>query len=263
MLRYALWTVSLLLLPFLARAEEPRQISVEGTGIESVVPDEAHISVAIIGRDQKSSEAVKLNAATTKKLLKVLADAKIDEKNIRTTGYELHQVTKRVTRGGEVEYAPDGFQAVQSISFTVCDLDKFGEIMDAVVSSGVGSVDRVAFSSSKAGEAMEKARKKAVEDAHKKAATLADSAHCKVGWVISISEQSGFRNSPGGDYSESRVAASSPGIAKGTLTYTVKVNVKWEMKPRPLTSGGNPEEGETYENVIPGKPAVLRPAEKK
>jgi uncharacterized protein len=179
-------------------------------------------------------------------LFETLKEKGVKEENIQTVHFSVDENYREVwgidpddPKKKTRDMVLDGFSVNNHVSVTVCELDKFGDILDAVTANGANQVQRIAFGSSKANEKMMEARKKAVEDAMAKATVIADALNVKLIRVISVTEDNYSHNrdqvyissGPG----EGRTGRSVP-LSGGSLSYKVTVFIKWEIKGKPLTS---------------------------
>ena len=208
-----------------------RSVSVTGAGSANLVPDIAYIYVGVHTEKQSAADAVDENNAQTEKMINALRDFGIDAKDIRTTNFSIwpqeryDQFTGTPT--GEKTYMVDN-----TVYVTVRDLDKLGELLDTVIAAGANTVNSIQFDVADKSEALTKARAEAVKNAEEQAKELTDAAGVKLGDVLSI----GFYDSSpypvfdgkggGGAVAE---AAAVP-IQPGQLTFTVNVNVTYEIK---------------------------------
>ena len=164
-------------------------------------------------------------------MIKAITDFGIDAKDIRTTNFSIWPMDKydpiSGTPTGEKTYAVDN-----TVYVTVRELDKLGDLLDTVVQAGANTVNSVQFDVADKDEALTTARADAVKDAQEKAKELAEASGLSLGEIQSI----GFVDSNpypvfdgkggGGGAAE---AASVP-IQPGQLTFTVSVNISYEIK---------------------------------
>jgi len=208
-----------------------RSISVSGSGTAYLVPDIAYIYVGVHTEKPTASEAVTENTSQTEKMIQALTDFGIDAKDIRTTNFSIWPMDKYDPLSG----APTGEKAYSvdnTVYVTIRDLDKLGDLLDTVVTAGANTVNSIQFDVADKDEALKQARADAVKNAAKQAQELADAAGVSLGEIQSI----GFYDSApypvfdgkggGGVAAE---AAAVP-IQPGQLTFTVTVNVTYELK---------------------------------
>ena len=207
-----------------------RSVSVSGSGTAYLVPDIAYIYVGVHTEKLTASEAVTENNSQTQKMIQALTDFGIDAKDIRTTNFSIWPQDKydplSGTPTGEKVYSVDN-----TVYVTVRDLAKLGDLLDTVVAAGANTVNSIQFDVADKDEALKQARADAVKNAAKQAQELADAAGVKLGDIQSIgfydsSPYPVFDGKGGGAATE---AAAVP-IQPGQLTFTVTVNVTYELK---------------------------------
>ncbi|MEP0805243.1 MAG: SIMPL domain-containing protein [Chloroflexota bacterium] len=217
--------------PAVAGQAPLRTISVSGAGTAYLVPDIAYIYVGVHTEKPSASEAVNENNAQTQKMIQALRDFGIEAKDIRTTNFSIYPFDKYdpVTGAstGEKYYSVDN-----TVYVTVRDLDKLGELLDTVIAAGANTVNSVQFDVADKDAALKQARADAVKDAEAKARELADAAGVSLGDLQNISFQDSVyypvMEGRGGGGAASEAAAVP--IQPGQLTFTVTVNVTYELK---------------------------------
>ena len=231
---FAAVAVFALVLSACAPAASPaavRSVSVSGSGTAYLVPDIAYIYVGVHTEKLTASEAVAENTSQTQSMIKALTDFGIDPKDIRTTNFSIWPTDKYDPLTG----APTGekvYSVDNTVYVTIRDIKKLGDLLDTVVSAGANTVNSIQFDVADKEAALKQARADAVKNAAKQAQELADAAGVKLGDIQSI----GFYDSQpypvfdgkggGGVAAE---AASVP-VQPGQLTFTVTVNVTYELK---------------------------------
>lgn len=236
-MRYLLLLTAVCLSPGLALSDEPvPTIAMTGTGTVKLKPDEGYITLGVVSSGDKSTDAVRANTATMKKLYATLKSKGVKEEEIQTLDFSVHENIKYVNEKDDKgilqqKAVKDGYRVSNSIQLTVCDLDKFGDILDAVTADGANTVHGIRFGSSKAKEALKEARKKAVAEALEKAQTVTDGLGTKLGKVLNVSE-SGGRSGPVYEAASTpRAAAADVPVSGGSLTFSVNVSVTWKIDP--------------------------------
>lgn len=161
-------------------------ISVTGNGQVNVSPDIAVATLGVETRNTDVTVAVSDNATASKAVADAIRGLGVQDKDIQTSNFTVYSQEVTGPNGqstGQVNYVVDN-----SISFTIRDLSKLGQILGAALGAGANSVQGVSFSLADQAPAMLRARVKAVQDAQARAATLAAAAGVKLGPPISISE---------------------------------------------------------------------------
>jgi uncharacterized protein YggE len=208
-----------------------RTLSVSGTGVANLTPDIAYINVGVHTEKQTAAEAVDENNAQTQKVIQALTDAGVDSKDIRTTNFSIYPMDKYDPQTGQ----PTGqksYVADNTVTVTVRELDKLGDLLDTVVQAGANTVNSIQFDVADKDKALAPARDAAVKDANAKAQELATSAGVQLGELVSVS----YMDTPvypvydgRGGGGASPQAASVP-IQPGQLTYTVTVSETYAIK---------------------------------
>jgi len=189
--------------------ENPRTISVGGTGIVTVDPDLATITIGAQNQSKSLATAQEENSTAITTVTKVLTDSGIETKDIQTSGYTINPVTKYDDNGNYAGII--GYQVDTVLSVTVRDITKVGTLLDAVVSAGANQVLGVSFSVADPAKPTSEARKAAVDDARAKADELAQASGVVVTGVLSIQETS----APMPKAQDFGAAASAPSDSSG------------------------------------------------
>jgi uncharacterized protein len=167
-------------------------ITVVGQGSARVKPDIAQISVGVETTGETVGEAVQENQTKMEAILAALKEAGIAEKDIQTMNYSISseqppQPTLPEGGTGTGETKPR-YRVSNMVNVTVRDLDKVGDVLDAVIEAGANSIWGVSFSVDDPKAAQAEARSKAVTDAQTRAQALSELSGVKLGPVMSMSE---------------------------------------------------------------------------
>jgi len=208
-----------------------RSLSVAGAGTAYLVPDIAYIYLGVHTEMTSASEAVKSNTTQTQAMIKALTDFGIDAKDIRTTNFSIYPFDKydplTGTSTGEKYYSVDN-----TVYVTIRDLTRLGDLLDTVVTAGANTVNSIQFDVADKESVLKQAREDALKNASKQAQELADAAGVSLGEIQSITFTDSqayplYDGRGGGGGGE---AASAVPIQPGQLTFTVTVNVTYEIK---------------------------------
>ena len=205
-------------------------LTVTGTGQAILTPDIAYIYIGVHTEKPTASESVTENSTQTQKVIDALKSVGVDKKDIRTTNFSIWPVDKydpqTGTPTGQKTYAVDN-----TVYVTVLKLDGLGDLLDTVVAAGANTVNSIQFDVADKTEALKTARADAVKDAKAQAQELADSAGVKLGDIQTIGF---FDNQPGpvfeGKGGAVTANAASVPVQPGQLTFTVTVNMTYEIK---------------------------------
>jgi uncharacterized protein len=169
-------------------------ITVSGEGELFQVPDTAEFTFTILEEAKTSAEVQKIATDKANEAIKALVDSGIEEKDIKTIGYNLYPKyeykvnTVCITFPCERNQEQVGFELSQSVSVKVQDLDKAGEMLELVTSKGVSSVSGLTFTIADEDGIQAEVRKLAIDDARAKAEKLADDLGVTLVRIIGFSE---------------------------------------------------------------------------
>ena len=225
-----LLALSLLLASTLAQADEPpRTISVSGRGQVTAPPDLAVIQAGVQTRAESASAALSANNTAMAAVLETLRGRDIAERDIQTTNVRVHPEYRHDRNTGQAEMI--GYQATNEVRVRVRDLDRLGELLDALVTAGGNQLQGIDFAVDDPTALLDQARDRAIADARRRAERYAAAAGVRIGRVLSISEAGAEIPRP-----LMRMAAtemdmgSSVPIASGEQELGVSVNVVYELE---------------------------------
>ncbi len=161
--------------------DEPRTVSVVGTGRVTTSPDVAFLTLGVETTDRTLATAQRENATRSTALRARLAERGLPAREIQTAGYNVWQDHDR---DGE----PRGYRVDNTVRLLVSDLARVGELLDAAIDAGANSIGGVAFGLRDEADALHRAREAAMTDARSKAAHYAALAGSRLGDVLSIAE---------------------------------------------------------------------------
>jgi uncharacterized protein YggE len=217
-------------LPAFGNAESPPELAVSGSGRVSAAPDTAEVSVGAVTEAATAAEALEANNAVLLRVMRALKQAQIAEKDVQTEAFE---VSPRYKHHPEGRRAPeiDGYVVSNRLRVTVRALERLGSVLDTLVSEGANQVQGVAFSVAEPGALLDEARRRAVADARRKAAVLAEAAGVRLGPVVRIDEQGAGPPVP---LMRSRMAmdeSAAVPVAGGELDFEASVSMAWRIEP--------------------------------
>jgi len=233
----------LALAPSMARAQSTptaggedlvRTISVSGTGIVSVTPDLATISVGVQTNAVELSDAQDENSKAIAAVTEAVIAAGVAEDDVQTSGYNVYPVTEYDDNGNYEGIS--SYNVEISLTVKVRDIDQVGVVLDDAVGAGANEVYGISFSVSDPAEAAADARRAAVQDARSKADALAEASGVVVTGVVSITETSS--PDPAAqkiDYAADTAGASAEvsavPVSAGSTNVRVEVDVVFEIEP--------------------------------
>jgi len=201
------------------------EISVQGIGVEQSTPDVAYITAGVTTKDVDLGTAVKENNKKMQNLFDNLKKQELKDDEIKTVNFSVTPVYTY-----DKEQILDGFRASNLVRITVCDFDKIQEILSVCVESGATNIGNISFDIADKSVLLEKARKKAYEDAVQKMKTF-----CEVGKLKYVSLKALSENSYSGGFSptyraEGMDVGSQPPISGGQHEVRVTIDVVFEVE---------------------------------
>jgi uncharacterized protein YggE len=161
-------------------------ITVAGSGKVTVVPDMATISLGVLVQRNTAKAAREAAAESMTKVVAAVKALGIDDKDIASSSISLQPTYDYTNNGGTPRIT--GYQLQNTITITVRDLSKLGDVLDDSVISGATTVDGISFDVADRTAAEAKAREAAVADAKAQADTLAKGVGVSITGVASMSE---------------------------------------------------------------------------
>ncbi len=166
-------------------------ITVVGQGSVKVRPDVAQVSIGVETSAETVSEAVDENQAKMESILAALDGLGIEEKDVQTMHYSIqldrYPEPMPVTESTGADAQPV-YRVSNMVNVTVRNLDRVGDVLDAVVEAGANNIWGISFSLDDRDAAEEEARAEAIADARSRAGALAELTEVTLGPVMSVSE---------------------------------------------------------------------------
>jgi uncharacterized protein YggE len=225
-----IWMAALLIaLAPVAQADEvPQGVFVQGEGRISMAPDMATITLGVRQNAPTAQAAMAAMGDAISGILLALEAEGIDPQDQQTSRFYLTPVYSeaRLEQGREVT----GYEAGNAVTITVRDLDRLGEVLDAVIATGANDFNGLSFGLEDDTAAMEAARKAAVADAMTRARQLADAAGLRLGAVLQLSDSGAGRGPVMMDMGAARASMESA-IAPGEVDITAQVSMVFAISP--------------------------------
>ena len=222
----ALALATALALPLTSRAEAPfPQISVSGEGVVQSAPDMATISLGVTTQGTSAAAAMASNSAEVAKVLANLTAAGIEGRDIQTTGLSLNPVWSNYDQTQKIE----SYSAINSVTVRVRALDALGGVLDAAVKDGANTLNGLSFGLADPAPALDEARQRAVADAARKAAILAQAAGVMLGRLVNITEGGGYAT-PVPMFESNDTMKSSVPVAGGEVAMQVNVTILYAIE---------------------------------
>lgn len=162
-----------------------KQIVVSGEGKVFVKPDIATVVIGVKTEAQKSDEAVNKNNEKMNAIIKAIKDLGVEEKDIKTSAYNLYPVYDYTERSGR---ELTGYSLDQQITVKIRNFEKISSVLDKASTNGANDVSNLQISVDNPETAKSEARKLAIEQAKQKAVEMAKNSGLKLGKIIDVQE---------------------------------------------------------------------------
>lgn len=183
-----LLTCALLLsFAFLSHAGTPLpdgpHIVTTGEGRTGIKPDAARITFQFEARAPQPLPAKQAVDAAVNRLLDGLDDFGIADADIRASSLSTQEDLDYDDNGKRISH---GYEAERTVTILLRNVDRFNDLLDFGLSSGARGFAGIEFQSSQADRLRTEAKQKAVENARKQAAGMAQAFGASLGPVYSI-----------------------------------------------------------------------------
>lgn len=210
----------------------PPVISVSGEGIVEALPDRATISIAVVSRDKNPSSVHAANANAAASVINSIVALGIERINISTGNYIFNPIYRHSDNGKRFL---DGYEASNSVTVIVDDLNLVGRIIDAALNHGANRVDSLNFGLRNKAAHQDEALRLAVLDAKRKAEIVAATLGKVILSVRNVSINHSSIDAPR-NYKMARSMAMEDAVAEvetpiesGTLHCSASVHVEFEI----------------------------------
>jgi uncharacterized protein YggE len=187
--------------------QEPTGITVMAEGKASAEPDLATINIGVENRAAEAQEAARENNEQMTAVMAALLEMAIPSEDVQTVNYSIQA---EIDWENE-EHRVIGYVVNNSVLVKLRDMDKVGDVIDAVTEAGANNVYGIQFTFDDPSSLREQARADAMAEALKKAEALAQLAGVNLGTPRYISES--FTETP--FYYSEQMYASQAGMGGG------------------------------------------------
>jgi uncharacterized protein len=198
-------------------AQPSRTITVTGSGSVTVRPNQAGFSFGVTSQAKSAAQALDANAAAISKVIAALKAGGVGADKIQTENVSISPVTS------EQGDAILGYSVSNSVSVTVSDIERSGDLIDAAVAAGANQVSGPSLTVAAEDALYQDALRAAVSDARTKAQALAQASGVQLGDIVSVAEGAGGAP-PGPVFSATESKADVP-IEPGTREISASVTV--------------------------------------
>lgn len=217
-------------------------ISVEGKGESVSVPDIATFSFSVLAESNNVANAQSAVNAKIDAIIKSLKAADIEERDIKTTSYNVSP--KYIYQGSSCgpQYCPpgkqiaDGFTAEHYITVKVRNTANAGTALGIAGEAGATNISGISFTMDDPEQPLKEARGKAIEDAKEKAKVLSDQLGVRLIRVVSYEDSNQPQIYPMAYATEAKSSVMpqdsgvAPTLPTGENKTTVSVTVTYEIR---------------------------------
>jgi len=230
-IRSGLLVLCLLAVAMTAQADdEPRTISVSGTGTVEAVPDIAQLHLAVQRRDLNMAAARAATVKVSRDFIALCSRLGIKESKVRTAGLTI-QPEYRWDQQQKLQVFT-GYFVQRQLEVELSDLDKLGELIEGAIDAGVNEVSPPELDSSQRRELGRQALAAAATDARSNAQRIADTLGVKLGALRNIDAHSNQPRPPGPMLRMAAISAESDAGASytpGEITMDAQVSASFDV----------------------------------
>lgn len=206
----------------------PAGINVNGEGLVKAKPDLATTQVAVDVINKDVVEAQRDAATRMDRVMARLKELGIAADDIKTSQYSISPQYDYAANNSKPTLT--GYRVVNAISVSIRQLDKAGQILDAVIAAGATRVDGVSFTIADPTPLQSQARAAAVKQARARAEELAKAAGVTLGKVTSINERTAGAAPQLPTSTVRGLAAADTSISPGELEVRVSVQLSFGIQ---------------------------------
>lgn len=218
-------------------------ITVSGYGEVYIKPDVAIVTFSVTEEASTVAAAQDSSAKKINQIMGALKEQGIEEKDIKTTNYNIYPRYEYPRAVCTASYCPptDGkrtlaaYVVTEGVTVKIRDLSKAGILLSALGELGATDVSGLSFEVDDDEAVKTQAREKAIADARAKAEEMADALGVRLVKVVGFSEDNyyppvAYRTMATEAYGMGGADVSSPVIAAGENLVTSNVHVIYEIR---------------------------------
>jgi uncharacterized protein YggE len=195
------------------------QISVSGQANVASVPDLFEFSVYVEEQGERVQDLNGLVAAKTQAIIDNVVKFGVAKQDIQSMRVQLNPWYEHKQN----ETRQMGFRLSREINFTLRNIEKYDQVIDAVLSTGVTRIEGFTYRVEDPQPGYLQALELALTDAKLRAKRMAETLGVKLGKVLTIQENSSY--SPAPMAQESLMRSQSSNSLPGQIQTSARVNV--------------------------------------
>ena len=210
-----------------------RTIMVNGEGEVILKPNISVVSFSVVSEGKDINALQNDNNEKINQAIAFVKNQKVDEKDIKTSGYNLSPRYIYNPKTGQSSI--DGYNLTQTVTVKIRDLNNVNKILGGLPGLGINQISGPNFSVDDLENYLSEARQKAFQNAREKAEEQASFNGVRLGRVVTFSEgsQGGYLMPMYAERSLGKggvMDAVVPTIEPGSEEIKVTVNVTFEIK---------------------------------
>lgn len=214
--------------PVAAAPVQGTLLSVSAEGKVEGRPDMATINLGVTTEAPTAAAALAENARRMTALTAALRRAGIAERDIQTSNVS---VSPQQQYRENQPPLTTGYQANNTVTAKIRNIDNTGRIIDAAVGAGGNNVNGVYFSYQDPDAQLDAARRDAIAEARRRAELYASALNMRVVRIVAVHEGGGYSPPyPMPMMARAEAADASTPIAPGQIETTANVSVTFELR---------------------------------
>lgn len=175
--------------PYIGLSNYTNTITISGQGKVYAKPDIGIVNLSVVTEGSQIKAVQKENAAKMNKIIEFLKGFGIEEKDIKTTNYNLYP---RYNYEGRKIPQIIGYEITQTLEVKVRNLETVGDILERSVENGINQVNSLRFWVDDDKALKDEARILAINDAKEKARKLSEQLGIRLDKIISYNDDNGY-----------------------------------------------------------------------
>jgi uncharacterized protein len=202
------------------------RVMVVGDSIVQAQPDTAILTISVVTQNRSAITAQQENATKTDAVVRALKAAAGAGAEVKTSGYSLQP--QRVYKEGQPP-AITGYEARNSVTVTMSDLNKIGSVIDAAAQAGSNDVAGIAFTLKQDRPARDRALGEATREAMSKAQVIAQALGGRVVRIAEVQEEGFQQRPPVPLYQSEGLMAAKAGVATPIEVGSLEISSRVQM----------------------------------
>jgi len=221
-----------------ARADTPNGITVSGSGMAQLPPDQAEVSGNVETEAATANDALNQNSQTTQVVIAAVKGVGFADADIKTNRVSVYPLFSSTNSSSANPPAPPptivGYRATNGVTVKVRDLSKIGDLIQGMVNAGVNDFSGVQYELQNPEQLRQMALQAAISDAQAGAQTSASALGVRLGGVLNMTTQSQSAPpvpfaAPAPRAASTSIAAPPPPVIPGPLSATANVTVTFAI----------------------------------